>query len=66
MKIKMTATTKGSPCGLKVKKYEKGQSYDVPESLARVFIDQMKVATGGGKAAKAPDNKAADVPENKS
>lgn len=44
MKIEMLKTASGSPDGTSVKNYEKGQVYDVPDDLAKVFVDQMKVA----------------------
>jgi len=44
MKVKMKESVKGSPDGLKVNLYLKDQEYDIPTSLAEVFVDQMKVA----------------------
>ena len=40
----MLETEKGSPDGTVTRTYEKGKEYNLPESLARVFIDQMEVA----------------------
>lgn len=35
----MEQTAKGSPDGIEVNVYEKGQVYDLPQSLARIFLD---------------------------
>ena len=40
----MIKTSKGSPDGLRVKTYEKGITYDIQEDLAKVFLNEMKVA----------------------
>ena len=40
----MTASKSGSPDGFSVKHYEKDEEYDVPESLATIFVEQDKVA----------------------
>lgn len=39
MKIRMIVTTKGSPDGIQVNEYQAGGKYDLPESLAKVFLD---------------------------
>ena len=44
MQLKMIKTAKGSPDGLKVVEYQKGETYEIPEELAKVFLEQMKVA----------------------
>ena len=44
MKIVMTETKKGSPDGLKVNTYEKGKTYEIPEELAKVFVEELEVA----------------------
>ena len=44
IKVLMTKDAKGSPDGLKVRSYEKGKEYDLPDSLATVFIKEIKVA----------------------
>jgi len=44
-KVKMLQTAKGSPNGYSVITFEKGQEYTIDDSLATVFINQMKVAT---------------------
>jgi hypothetical protein len=66
----------GSPDGHTVNHYEKDKEYDVPESLANVFINDDQVAelvepkaekvAKPEKAEKAPANKAEKVAENKS
>ena len=44
MRIKMLRTTEGSPNGISVRSYSEGEIYDLPETLARVFIHDMNVA----------------------
>lgn len=44
MKIKMLKTKKGSPDGAIVNTYLVGREYDMPDSLADVFVDQLHVA----------------------
>ena len=44
IKVVMSETVKGSPDGLKVREYEQGKEYDLPESLATVFVSEMDVA----------------------
>lgn len=72
VKIIMTSNKAGSPDGHSVKHYEKGTEYDVPESLAKIFVEQDKVAelVKAEKVAEkavpgAPKNKAEKVAENK-
>ncbi len=62
MRVLVTKTTRAAPDGLMVRRYEAGQSYDLPADLARVFI-----AEGWGRAMEAaPANKAfARAPETK-
>ncbi len=62
MRVLVTKTTRAAPDGLTVRRYEAGQSYDLPADLARVFI-----AEGWGRAMEAaPANKAfARAPETK-
>jgi hypothetical protein len=38
MLVKIVKTTPGSPDGIHVKKYEAGQSYELPENLAQTFV----------------------------
>jgi len=44
LNLKMKKTVKGCPDGLTVIEYQKGETYQVPEELADVFLTQMKVA----------------------
>ena len=61
MFIKMKETTPGSPDGFTIKKYEAGETYDLPEKLAKGFIS-MAVAD---KADVKPSRKSATPPKNK-
>ena len=56
--IVMEKFVTGSEDGRKVKAFEKGQSYEVDERLARVFVEEMEVAHY-------KDQKKAEVPQNK-
>jgi len=38
MKVRMLQTMKGSPDGIQVKEYQAGEVYDLPPSLASVFL----------------------------
>ena len=40
----MTKTERGSPTGQKVNEYLKDKEYDLPKSLADIFVKEMKVA----------------------
>ncbi len=44
VKIKMLKSENGSPDGITVLRYMADQIYDVPESLAEIFIETMGVA----------------------
>lgn len=44
MKLKMLHTSKGSPNGVTINTYHAGREYDMPESLAVAFVEQMHVA----------------------
>jgi hypothetical protein len=67
MKIHMLKDERGAEDGITVKLYQKGNVYDVSESLAAVFVDQLKCAEpaieDGGSSEE--DLKKAMVPENK-
>ncbi len=66
--IKMLRNKHGSPDGYTVKHYEKDQEYDVPAALAKIFVEDDKVAeyVKAEKAVTAaPKNKAEKVAENK-
>lgn len=72
-KVRMVRTAKGSPDGTRVIDYRKGQVYELPASLGRAFVEDLKCAkrlagprpraagpVAGAKAlAGAPENKAA-------
>ncbi len=61
MKIKMLKTRQGSPDGISVNTYTRGETAEVPDELARIFIGQRwarKVTTKGVKdRGKSPENK---------
>ncbi len=61
MKIKMLKTRQGSPDGIIVNTYNSGETVDVPDELAHVFIRQRwahKLTDPVVKdAGKAPENK---------
>lgn len=38
VKIKMLETRKGSPDGMTVCSYQRGEQYELPDELARVFV----------------------------
>ena len=38
IKVRMIQTKKGSPDGIRVIEYQKGEIYDLPASLAEVFL----------------------------
>ncbi len=40
MKIKMLETRRGSEDGFAVKRFEKGEEYEVADTLARTFVNQ--------------------------
>jgi len=44
MTVKMLRTSKGSPDGAQVETYHEGQVYDLPPSLARVFVTEKWAA----------------------
>lgn len=67
MKIHMLKDERGAEDGITVKLYQKGNVYDVSESLAVVFVDQLKCAEPAiedGESSE-KDSKKAMVPENK-
>lgn len=73
MIIKMLKSTHGSPNGISIVHYEKDNEYNIPDKLADIFINQMRVAIKvelvpvKEKAIQAsPQNKAIEnVPVNK-
>lgn len=63
MKLKMLSSQNGSSDGFNVVRYAKGEVYDLPDSLAEVFLKQRwarRVPAGRGvkDAGAAPENKA--------
>ncbi len=40
MKLKMNRTRYGSPDGVQVEEYKKGETYDVRETLAAIFLKE--------------------------
>lgn len=63
----MLKTMPGSPNGISVKKYVENEIYDMPESLANVFINDMKVAVPITDNAPEVEDKALNAaPENAS
>ncbi|GJL78805.1 MAG: hypothetical protein NPINA01_17940 [Nitrospinaceae bacterium] len=66
MEIKMLETRMGSPDGVSVFSYSKGKEYELPEGLARVFINEewAKPVNTPSKTPRRKDKGAA--PENKS
>lgn len=48
MRVHITETKKGSPDGIEVREYQAGESYEMPDSLGAVFIQE-----GWGKPDKA-------------
>ena len=49
MKIKMLTTHKGSPDGIKIFTYEAGKTYELPASLASIFLREGWAIKSGGK-----------------
>lgn len=75
MKVKMLKTEKGSVDGIQVQSFEKGNEYDIPEKLAKIFVginvaefckDEVALIVPEVKDAKAaPENKAAKEDKKK-
>ena len=59
MKIKMLQTRKGSPDGIVVTTYIRGETVEVPDELANIFIQQRwaVIKKGVKNFGKAPKNK---------
>ena len=65
MQVKMIQTATGSPNGINVQKYSVGEPYDIPDSLAKVFLE-MGVAHEYTPVKRTITEKKADAPtENK-
>ncbi len=56
IKVKMLKTTPGSPDNIRVLTYKKDDVVELPDSLARAFVDEMRVAEyfHGGRRDSAP------------
>ena len=64
MKVKMNRTCYGSPDGMRVAEYKKGETVDLPDALAEVFVHQRWAVKVDKTSRRAKDQGAA--PENKS
>jgi len=64
MKINMKQTRYGSPDGVQVEEYKKGETYDVRETLAAIFLKEGWAVKVDKSSRKKKDQGAA--PENKS
>lgn len=64
MKLKMKRTSYGSPDGVQVEEYKKGETYDVRETLAVIFLQEGWAVKADKSPRKKKDQGAA--PENKS
>ncbi len=67
MRILVTKTTRAAPGGVTVRSYRAGETAEMPEDLARVFLREGWGREADGTAMEAaPANKALDgAPENK-
>lgn len=64
MKVKMSRTCYGSPDGMRVAEYKKGETVDLPDALAEVFVQQRWAVAVDQTSRRKKDQGAA--PENKS
>lgn len=68
MLLTMVETRPGSPDGIRVVTYEKGESYEVPAALGEIFLGEgwARPARKGKQLSAAPRNKdAGAAPRNK-
>lgn len=65
VRVKMTRNAKGSPNGYIVKQYDAGKEYDLPEGLARAFVEDQSATVVAVKPASQEDVKAEEAPKNK-
>ena len=71
LKVKMLRTTPGSTDGIRVQSYKEGETYELPDSLAKVFVGEklaepVMTPVVVPAAVVAPDQKmAGGAPENK-
>lgn len=61
IQVRMKKTEKGSPDGIKVNTYEEGKTYTMPMDLAKVFINEMKIA----EIVKAKNTKVVEIVKTK-
>lgn len=66
MKVKMLKTEKGSPNGIRVIEYIKGEEYEMPEKLADVFISIGCAEPKMKSVKQSPKNKIMQTPKDKS
>lgn len=52
--ITMLKDERGSPDGLVLRDYAKGVTYDVPQDLAKAFVEDMQCAVYGDRASPSP------------
>ena len=60
--VKMLSTCKGCPDGVNVRPYYKGEEYNLPASLGRAFVEELKVAEDAIEVPKAASK---EVPKAK-
>jgi hypothetical protein len=65
LKIKMLETRTGSPDGRTVCSYAKDEHYEIPDTLAKVFVEQGWAKPVLEKGRKPRKKDAGAVPENK-
>lgn len=63
VRIKMLKSENGSPYGTSVFRYDAGEEYTIPESLANVFVDDLKVAERISERTVDPDGKKVEKKE---
>lgn len=66
VKVKMLKTTPGSTDGIRVQRFEEDQVVELPDILAKAFVEDMKVAEYVSRRAQPAEAKALGAaPENK-
>lgn len=60
IRVRMTASRSGSPDGIRVRRYREGECHELPEALARIFLEQgwARPAHESKDRGAAPENKA--------
>lgn len=61
MLVKMKLTERGAPDGIQVNTYEEGKTYDIPDSLGEVFVEENWATEVKSKKAKATANNPSSV-----